>query len=107
MVDKNTHRSRGFGFVTFMDEDTVERVMEKKNDHQINGKWIDCKKALPVNHEVLQKAKKDKQKSTKKNQEGKKEPEKPSQDEESKKTNKSFDSVGSNKHGNDNQKQSS
>jgi len=48
MLDKNTQRSRGFGFVTFASEDTVERVIEVKNDHQINGKWIDCKKALPV-----------------------------------------------------------
>ncbi len=60
MVDKNTHRSRGFGFITFYYEDSVEDVMENKNSHQINGKWIDCKKALPVNHEVLQKAKKEK-----------------------------------------------
>lgn len=61
MVDKNTQRSRGFGFVTFISEDTVEKVMEDKEIHQLNGKWIDCKKALPVTSQVLQKAKKEKQ----------------------------------------------
>lgn len=61
MVDKNTQRSRGFGFVTFMSEETVEVVMEKKDCHMLNGKWIDCKKALPVTSTVLQRAKKEKQ----------------------------------------------
>jgi RNA-binding protein Musashi len=53
MVDKNTQRSRGFGFVTFLFEDSVEQVMLENDSHQLNGKWIDCKKALPVSSVVL------------------------------------------------------
>lgn len=53
MQDKNTRKSRGFGFITFVDEESVEKVMDFKETHQINGKWVDCKKAMPVNHKTL------------------------------------------------------
>ena len=57
MQDKNTQKSRGFGFITFIDEASVERVMNDKSKHILHGKWIDCKKAMPVNHQSLERLK--------------------------------------------------
>jgi RNA-binding protein Musashi len=45
VADKETGKSKGFGFITFDSEDAVERVLENHNAHKIEGKWIDCKRA--------------------------------------------------------------
>jgi RNA-binding protein Musashi len=45
MVDRNTGSSRGFGFVTFEKEETVDKVM--KMDHEIRGKYVEIKRAEP------------------------------------------------------------
>jgi RNA recognition motif-containing protein len=46
--DKRTGKPRGFGFVTYRDIETLEHVMEIKDSHTIQGKWVDCKRAVPA-----------------------------------------------------------
>jgi RNA recognition motif-containing protein len=46
MHDGVTRRPRGFAFVTFGDEDTVEKVVQKPF-HQIDSKQVEVKKAVP------------------------------------------------------------
>jgi RNA recognition motif-containing protein len=45
MYDHQTSNSRGFGFVTFSSEATVERVVSM--DHDIMGKFVEVKRAEP------------------------------------------------------------
>jgi len=40
MLDHNTGRSRGFGFVTFDNEDSVEKVFSAGKIHEIGGKQV-------------------------------------------------------------------
>ena len=46
--DKRTGKPRGFGFITYKDLYSVEKVMEMKDQHVIQGKWVDCKRAVPA-----------------------------------------------------------
>jgi RNA recognition motif-containing protein len=46
MVDNMTGRSRGFGFVTFIDPIAVTKVLSHMR-HTINGKVVDAKRAVP------------------------------------------------------------
>ncbi|XP_078428962.1 heterogeneous nuclear ribonucleoprotein 1-like isoform X2 [Wolffia australiana] len=47
MLDHKTGRSRGFGFVTFDNEDSVDDVMSQGKMHSIGGKQVEIKKAEP------------------------------------------------------------
>ncbi|XP_047956968.1 heterogeneous nuclear ribonucleoprotein 1-like [Salvia hispanica] len=46
MHDNLTHRPRGFGFITFDSEDSVEEVMQK-SFHELTGKLVEVKRAVP------------------------------------------------------------
>ncbi|KAE8679913.1 RNA-binding protein 1 [Hibiscus syriacus] len=46
MHDSMTNRPRGFGFVTFDSEESVENVMQK-NFHEVNNRLVEVKRAVP------------------------------------------------------------
>ena len=48
MIDKRSHKPRGFGFVTFVDIRSVNTVLRLKDKHVIEGKWVDVKSAVPI-----------------------------------------------------------
>lgn len=45
MIDRDTGRSRGFGFVTFESEDTVERIFSDGKTHELGGKQVSQRSA--------------------------------------------------------------
>lgn len=47
MYDHQTGNSRGFGFVTFTSETTVDRVVETDQQHEIMAKHVEVKRAEP------------------------------------------------------------
>ncbi|RDX80614.1 Heterogeneous nuclear ribonucleoprotein 1, partial [Mucuna pruriens] len=47
MLDHKTGRSRGFGFVTFDNEDSVDNVFAVGKIHEIGGKQVEIKRAEP------------------------------------------------------------
>ncbi|CAN4093201.1 unnamed protein product [Withania somnifera] len=46
MIDLNTGRPRGFGFITFDSEDTADKVLHK-TFHELKNKQVEVKRALP------------------------------------------------------------
>lgn len=49
MTDKITGRPRGFGFVTFKEQESVERVLLES--HQVDGRTVECKRAVPLDQQ--------------------------------------------------------
>lgn len=47
ILDKDTGRPRGFGFITFTSDETADLVLVNYEKNCINGKWVECKKATP------------------------------------------------------------
>ena len=47
MYDRNTGKPRGFGFITYKDERSIDLVLQYKFQHKIRNKWIECKRATP------------------------------------------------------------
>lgn len=47
MVDHTSGRSRGFGFVTFEEESSVDSVFAAGSMHELNGKKVEVKNATP------------------------------------------------------------
>ena len=48
MLEKSTKKPRGFGFVTFKNQDAATKLLENSENLKIRGKWVDCKLAVPV-----------------------------------------------------------
>lgn len=51
MVDRSTNRSRGFGFITYDSESSVQEVL--KFDHELSGKVVEVKRAEPRNPRAM------------------------------------------------------
>ena len=49
MKDTNTKKSRGFGFIIFDEQDTIELILSIPR-HVIHNKLVDCKRSFPKNH---------------------------------------------------------
>ena len=49
IMNKNSKRYRGFGFVTFESYKSVDGVFREYNNHYIKGSWIECKASFPKN----------------------------------------------------------
>ena len=40
VLDRDTERSRGFGFVTFEDDDAADTAMQEMNEKELDGRQI-------------------------------------------------------------------
>lgn len=40
MKNKKTGKARGFGFVTFVNQESVDYVLQNVDQHKIHGKWV-------------------------------------------------------------------
>jgi len=50
LVDRETNRSRGFGFIRFAKSFSVDWVIRNRDAHFIDGKWAEVKRAVPSDH---------------------------------------------------------
>jgi cold-inducible RNA-binding protein len=51
LKDKFSGRSRGFGFVTFVNDEDAEKAIEALNDHELDGRNIAVNEAKPREEE--------------------------------------------------------
>mmetsp|Transcript_26742 Transcript_26742/g.70238 ORF Transcript_26742/g.70238 Transcript_26742/m.70238 type:complete len:281 (-) Transcript_26742:206-1048(-) len=47
LMDQQTRRHRGFGYVTFAETSAVEATLQNYADNRIDGKWIEVKRCIP------------------------------------------------------------
>lgn len=47
MMDAQTQRHRGFGYVTFEDTSSVEAALKNYSENKIDGKWVEVKRCIP------------------------------------------------------------
>merc|ERR1719195_2347420 len=47
MKDRETGNSRGFGFVSYESASSVDMVIAQYDDHRIENKWVEVKRATP------------------------------------------------------------
>jgi cold-inducible RNA-binding protein len=47
IVDKQTNRSKGFGFVEFENEEDAEKAIKEMNDSEVGGRKITVNEARP------------------------------------------------------------
>ncbi|PHU15013.1 hypothetical protein BC332_16218 [Capsicum chinense] len=52
MLDRKTGRSQGFGFVTFDNEEAVEKVLANGCMHELGGKQVKIERAEPIRADV-------------------------------------------------------
>ena len=45
MRNCTTGESRGFGFLKFSTEETVEKIIAKQEEHRVGGKRVECRKS--------------------------------------------------------------
>lgn len=49
--DKFSGRSKGFGFVTFANEEDADKAIAALNDHEVNGRKLVVNEARPPKHD--------------------------------------------------------
>jgi RNA recognition motif-containing protein len=47
IIDRDTNRSKGFGFVEFDDADAAKKAIDKLNNSELNGRTIVVNEARP------------------------------------------------------------
>jgi len=54
--DKFSQRSKGFGFVTFKDEESAKKAIEEMNDKDVEGRKLKVNEAKPFDPDAPRKA---------------------------------------------------
>jgi RNA recognition motif-containing protein len=57
--DRNTGRSKGFGFVTFKDDESAKKAIEEMNEKEIEGRALKVNEAKPMDPDAPRKPRRD------------------------------------------------